>query len=101
MLVCWVFFGFFFRGGWGLGLGWWEGRVCPRPTVTSTTAAEGIINNMRTRLGAVHEPVDGLVEEVLDARAHARHQVHGAAQRGERAGDGQDLWWWLCVGGGG
>ena len=56
-----------------------------------------------TCLRAVHESVDGLVEEVLHARAHARHQVHGAAQRGERARDGQDLlWWggrWMMVGG--
>lgn len=42
-------------------------------------------------LGAVHEAVDGLVEEVLDPRAHARHKVHGAAERGEGARDGQDL----------
>lgn len=39
----------------------------------------------------MHESVDGLVEEVLDARAHAGEQVGRAAERRQRAGDREDL----------
>ena len=71
-------------GGW---VGGWVGGCVGRT----------FLQPLSKLFGRVHQPVDGLIEEVFDAGTHTGHEINRRTEGRERASNRKDLR--ECLGG--